>query len=108
MNQELSLELVVRVEPGSLGPDGLDHVEAFCIVAEKVFAKVEFATLSFKVVPRYDKTQPELELFMNNKSLPEQRATLVLDKLNVTFEQIEEEVMERISTLIDRFLGHKY
>jgi len=108
MNQELDLQLMIRVEPGSLGPDGVDHVEAFCVVAEKVFAKVEFANLSFKVVPRYDKTQAELELFMNKISLPEQRARLVLDKLNVTFEQIEEEVMERISTLIDRFLGHKY
>ncbi|MDU0111802.1 hypothetical protein RT723_02010 [Psychrosphaera aquimarina] len=108
MSQELDLKLVVRVEPGSLGPDGLDHVESFCMVAEKVFSKVEFANLTFKIVPRYDKKLPELELLMNRAPLPQQRAVLVLDKLNLTFELIEEEVMERISKLIDRFLGHKY
>lgn len=108
MEQELDLSLIVRVEPGSLGPDGLNHVESFCVVAEKVFSKVEFANLTFKIVPRYDKTLPELELLMNQLTLPHQRAVMVLDKLNLTYELIEEEVMEHISKLIDRFLGHKY
>ncbi|GHB60628.1 hypothetical protein GCM10008107_07340 [Psychrosphaera saromensis] len=108
MSQDLDLKLIVRVEPGSLGPDGLDHVEAFCEVANKVFSKVDYIQLSFTIVPRYDKALPELELLMNDVTLPEQRATLLLDKLHVTFDQVEEEVMERISKLIDRFLGHKY
>ncbi len=108
MSEDLDLQLIVRVEPGSLGPDGLDHVEAFCEVANKVFAKVDYAQLSFNIVPRYDKSLDELQLLMNDVPLPAQRASLVLDKLNVTFDQVEEEVMERISKLIDRFLGHKY
>lgn len=108
MGQELNLGMTIRVEPGSLGPDGLDHVEAFCDLAEKVFNKTESSQLTYKIVPRYDKTLPELELLMNQVSLPQARALLVLDKLDLTFEQIEENVMERISTLIDRFLGHKY
>lgn len=108
MSQELDLKLIVRVEPGSLGPDGLDHIEAFCELANKVFSKVDYIQLSFSIIPRYDKALPELQLLMNDVILPEQRAELLLDKMNVTFEQVEEEVMERISNLIDRFLGHKY
>mgnify|MGYP000403610622 CR=1 FL=1 len=108
MNQSITLTILIRVEPGSLGPDGLDHIESFCQFCQKVFSKTTSKNLDWQIIPRYDKTLPEMSVLLNNKHLNIDKAEQLLALYQLSFDELEENSMERISNLIDRYLGHEY
>ena len=69
MPKPSTLDVTVRVEPGSLGPDGKDHVEMYCKFAQKAFNKYGAKYANWSIVPRYDKKLPEMELSLRDKRL---------------------------------------
>ena len=108
MENQIRLEVLIRVEPGSLGPDGKDKVEAFCTLAQRVMQQTRGKHFDWNVIPRYDKTLAEFSLRHGQRSLNSQRAEQALAYFDTTPDQLESDSMDRISNLIDRFLGHKY
>lgn len=107
-NTEQKIQVTIRVEPGSLGPDGLDHVEGFCQVAQCYFDKLYTETLQWQVIPRYDKSLPEIEYCYLNRTLNEDQANKMLSLINKDVDSMDEETMQHIANLIDKFLGHQY
>ena len=108
MNLNAQLTVLIRVEPGSLGPDGIEHVEGFCQVCQKVFEKTADNNFVWQIVPRYDKTLSEFSLSINGKRLSDSKAEQLLSIYSLNFDELEEKSMEKVSQLIDKFLGHEY
>lgn len=108
MTQPSNVDVTVRVEPGSLGPDGKDHVEMYCRFAQKAFDKYEAKYANWNIIPRYDKTLPELELSLSGKKLTDTQSNKYLELFDEELDELEERVMGFISNLIDKYLGHKY
>jgi len=108
MNQMTKLTITVRVEPGSLGPKGKDYVEDYCKLAQNAFSKKKGDFADWAIIPRYDKTLPEIEFSLLGQTLDEARVSQALQVLDTNIEEVEEHTMEMISQLIDRYLGHKY
>lgn len=100
--------VTVRVEPGSLGPDGKDHIESFCQLAQCYFDKHQSELLNYHVIARYDKTLPEIDYSYTDKHLNETQANKMLSVIGKDIDQMDTEVMEHIANLIDKYLGHQY
>lgn len=99
------LTVIFRVEPGCLGPDGIDHIEGFC-----KFAKAEVLTLdadfvSWEIIPRYDKTLAETEYKINEKRLTHDKLEKYLGVFAKQPDEFEEHLHEKLSVLIDQYLG---
>ncbi len=108
MPTDTKLTVVVRVEPGSLGPDGQDLVEGYCEVANQSFSKIHPELIEWQVVPRFDKTLPEMEFSLNSKKLNAEQTNKMLSLIGYDEEKLEVDTMSHIANLIDKYLGHQY
>jgi hypothetical protein len=110
MNSELplaadkKLTITYRVEPGCLGPQGSDHITMFCRVAQKEFEPVEPDVISWDIVPRNDKLQPEMQYAIAGKKISLEQAEKYLILFEKDLDEIEEDFDERIAELIEKFL----
>lgn len=96
------LNVLFRVEPGCLGPDGINHIEKFCKYAA---LHMDASYIRWVITPRYDKSLPEIEYRIGNKLINQQRAQQYLTVLDNSMEDFEEVLQEKLAELIDEFLG---
>lgn len=97
------LTILVRVEPGCLGPTGKDYVEDFCTFANPVFSKIRQQALNWQLVPRYDKSLDEVELQLEGRKLTPEQAEKYLSMLDTSFTEISEDIGNKLSICIDKF-----
>lgn len=102
--KEKQLIVMARVEPGSLGPDGLDKIEAFCRFANKNLVTSAQYYTRWQIIPRYDKTLPEIEYFISHKKLTPIQAGKYLDFFDNNIDNFEEEFYCKLTTLIEQYL----
>lgn len=111
MNDHLPLPLykkltvTFRVEPGCLGPDGINHIESFCKFAKKEVANLDSDFVRWVITPRFDKTLLETEYKTNNKRLDYDKAQKYLQVFGKELDEFEEHLQDRLSVLIDQYLG---
>lgn len=105
LHDNTKLSIIFRVEPGSLGPAGSDVVEAFCHYAQTRLTALDAALLHWDIVPRLDKTLPEIECRVGNRRLTQTQADQYLQCFDSSFEQIEDLLARDISGLIKRFMA---
>lgn len=102
--KEKKLSVLFRLEPGCLGPQGIDFIEAFCDFVNQQLQQPYFSELV--VVPRFDKTLPEWEYHINNRSLDKTKVGIYLSLFKTdknTFEQqFEEQLTESIELFFSR------
>lgn len=101
---ENKLTVVYRIEPGCLGPTGKDHVEACCAFAQQAMQSIESGFISWQIVPRFDKTLPELQYQVVNKKLDTDKTEKYLQLFDRNLADFENNVHERISVLIEQYL----
>lgn len=99
------LSVTFRVEPGCLGPDGVEHIEGFCQFAKQQVAKLHSDFVRWRIIPRYDKSLPETEYKTNNKRLDHRKATQYLRVFEQELETFEEHFQDKLAELIDQYLG---
>ncbi|MCC2618055.1 hypothetical protein LJ739_17505 [Aestuariibacter halophilus] len=99
------LTVTFRVEPGCLGPDGKDHIEAFCRYAKNAVAPLHNEFVRWVITPRYDKSLPETEYKTNGKRLSAEQAAQYLGIFEQSLSEFEEHLEEQLSELIDDFHG---
>ncbi|MEP0356688.1 MAG: hypothetical protein ABJH06_18910 [Paraglaciecola sp.] len=99
------LTVTFRVEPGCLGPDGIDHIEKFCKFAKKEVAELDSDFVRWVITPRYDKSLPETEYKTNNKRLDYDKAEKYLTIFGKELDDFEEHLQDKLSILIDEFHG---
>lgn len=105
LSDEQKITVIFRVEPGSLGPTGIDHIEQFCPLAQSAFEKIDADFALWQIIPRHDKSLPELEYRLNGKGLNASQAEKYLSVFNRHIDELEEHLEENISLLIENFLG---
>ena len=106
LSQDKKLSVVIRVEPGCLGPDGINHVEDFCRVAQLEFEAIDSDFVNWDVVPRFDKSLPEIQYKAANKMLTHDQVTKYLEFFNKKSDEFEEHANEKLAILIEQHLGH--
>lgn len=99
------LIVTFRVEPGCLGPEGCKHVDAFCRTALQELNKVHNRFIQWDVVPRHDKTTPEMDYSIQGKRLTRAQAERYLSLFGQEIESFENLIFDALPTLIDDFFG---
>ena len=102
---EKKLLLTYRVEPGCLGPDGINYIKDFCKHAADAFINRHSNYVVYQFIPRYDKSLAEMEFSINNKRLSEEKASQYMSLFTQTLEGFEEDLQDQLTSLIDKFFG---
>ena len=102
--QDKKLTAVVRVELGCLGPDGSVHIEEFCGVAQKEIGPIYSDFINWEIVPRFDKSLPEIQYKIINKNLTLDQAEKYLALFNKNLDEFEGLMQEKLASLIDQYL----
>ena len=90
-----------RVEPGCLGPEGKSHAEEFCTYAQYEFEKTDEGYAHWRIIPRHDKTLPEMEYSWHGKKISRHQTERYLHALEHELDEFEEEVHEKLVHLIE-------
>lgn len=104
--EENKLIVVLRVEPGCLGPNGKDYVDDFCKFAQEKMQLLDAEFMRWEIVPRHDKGLPEVQYKVANKNLNHEQAVKYLEVFDRGIDEFEGELQDRLATFIDQFLGH--
>lgn len=102
---EKKLTVIARVEPGSLGPDGMDKVEEFCRFANQNLVTDGQRYTRWQIIPRYDKTLPEMEYYIQHKKLNPFQVAKYLNYFQSDVDMFEEDFYSHLTTCIERYLG---
>ena len=89
LSNDKKLSVTYRVEPGCLGPDGMDYVKGFCQFAQQKAGSIDLAYALFEFVPRYDKSLPELQYQVVGKAISSLQATKFLAVFGSTLDEFE-------------------
>lgn len=100
------LTVIFRVEPGSLGPEGANHVEPFCQQAGETFKTIDADFIDWQIVPRHDKSLPEMAFKVANKSLTHDQADKYLAVFEKSLDEFEDHLIQTLSRLVGEYLGH--
>ncbi|MFT7412539.1 MAG: hypothetical protein ACI9J4_000901 [Paraglaciecola sp.] len=99
------LTVTFRVEPGCLGPDGIERIEGFCKFAKKEVIVLDSDFIRWVITPRYDKALLETEYKTNNKRLDHDKAEKYLRVFGKELDDFEEHLQDKLSILIEQYLG---
>lgn len=105
LTKDKKLTVLCRIEPGCLGPDGLDHIENFCRFANQALKQVNDNFIIWLPLPRYDKSLAEMQYSVNQKQLTHEKAAKYLALFHCDLERFEEDFHEQLSVMIDQFLA---
>ena len=104
--QEKKLTVLFRIEHGSLGPDGEKLMDDFCAFAQKELDSLDADYMHWEIIPRHDKSLPEMEYRIDNKRLSHDKAAKYLEIFGQDLDGFELDLARSLSSLIGRFLGH--
>lgn len=104
LSQEKKLTVLCRVEPGCLGPDGKDHIEGFCRFALMAMRSTHNAFVHWIIIPRYDKTLPEIQYLINERNLSDAQAAKYLLLVGKNASEFAIELDEKLACLIEQYL----
>jgi len=107
LEQNKKLTVIYRLEPGCLGPQGPDHINDFCSFAQEKVQSVHSDMIIWKILPRNDKSLPEIEYKLNNKKLSREKAGRFLIIFDREIEVFEESFHEKIAELIETYFEQK-
>jgi hypothetical protein len=96
-----------RLEPGCLGPEGVEHIEAFCALAEKEVATIDSDFVHWEMVPRYNKKEAEMQYRIDNKNLSHDKAARYLELFAKDLDEFEQHLHEKLSYLIEHYRDNR-
>ena len=99
------MTVIFRIEPGSLGPDGIEHVSEFCLFAQTQLRACSVEYLKWFIEPRVDKKLGEMSFQLNNKVLSQEQAAKYLSVLGESFENFEDQLENNLEAMIDQYFG---
>ncbi|WP_415888018.1 hypothetical protein ACMXYO_08275 [Neptuniibacter sp. QD37_6] len=99
------LTVIFRIEPGCLGPEGLSHVDKFCIQAGLKLQRSAPAYITWQVEPRHDKTLPEIDYAILGRALSRDHAKRYLSHFDQQIDSFEMEAFDELPDIIDQYFG---
>lgn len=106
LSQDKKLNVIFRVEAGCLGPEGTSLIDGFCNFAQQEVETLDADFVHWEILPRHDKSLPEMEYKISNKKLSHDKADRYLEFFRKELNEFEEHLHEKIAILIDQHLGH--
>ncbi|WP_394129957.1 hypothetical protein [Shewanella maritima] len=104
---EKRLTIIYRLEPGCLGPDGVDHILPFCQLINTALRKKEHPYVCWQVVARHDKSLPETQYFVAGKLLSQPQAQVYLAKAEQSLGDTVEQFEEMLTQFINHYIARK-
>lgn len=104
--KDRKLEVFFRVEAGCLGPQGEEHVVEFCESAQKAVDAIDADFVHWNIMPRDDKSLPEMEYKLNSKKLTHDKAAKYLEFFDKNLDEFEGHLHDKLALLIDEYLGY--
>lgn len=105
LSKDKKLIVVLRIEPGCLGPSGKDRIDDFCRFAQEKAQSLNSHFLYWEIVPRHDKALPEMQYRIVDKTLSREQAAKYLEMFEADIDEFESDLQDRLGMLIDQFLG---
>lgn len=99
------LEVIYRVEPGCLGPQGADYIEDFCKFSQPLVTAHTAGFMRWILVPRFDKSLPEMQCTLAGRSLNPAQAARLFAMYQTDPDELEAELNEQLTLLIDQYFG---
>ena len=96
--------ITFRVEPGCLGPEGIHHVDQFCVFAQDRFAHVDAEFVRWQITPRHDKALAETEYGVAGKRITNAQADRYAQALGHSLDELEDHLHTTLANLIDEFM----
>lgn len=100
------ITVIFRLESGCLGPQGDQHIEAFCAQAQQHFASIDADFVNWIIMPRNDKQHPEREYRVNTKRLSREQAAQYLALFERPIEAYEQAMDDNLGQMINQYLGY--
>ncbi|WP_144207556.1 hypothetical protein [Shewanella donghaensis] len=101
------LIVLYRLEPGCLGPDGVDHIEIFCNLAQQSLASLDTDTCQWFLEPRHNKQLDEMAYCLGDKMLTRTQASKFLSSFSGDLEQAQEAFEDQLTDLINQYIARK-
>lgn len=98
------LTVLCRIEPGCLGPNGVDLIDDFCRYAQSRVKNSDAAFVIWKLLARHDKNLPEMHYSVSGKSLDHARVEKYLSLFNQQLADFEDHFHNHLADLIDDYL----
>jgi len=106
LDQDKKLCVTFRLEPGCLGPQGVEYITDFCESAQKTISDTNAEFVILNIMPRHDKTLPEIEYKINNKKLSHDKAVKYLNVFDKNLDEFEACLQDKLAIHIDEYLGY--
>lgn len=103
--EDKKITVIFRIEPGCLGPKGPEHVDKFCDSANNKLATLHPEFVNWQVVPRHDKTLPELDYALRQRPLSREHASRYFAHFQMDIDAFEMSVFDDLPEMIDQFFG---
>ncbi|ARD22406.1 MULTISPECIES: hypothetical protein [Shewanella] len=101
------LIVLYRLEPGCLGPDGIEHIDTFCQLAQQTLANLDTETCQWFLEPRFDKKRDEMAYCLANKMLTRAQAAKYLHRFGQDLELVQETFEDKLTLLINQYIARK-
>ena len=98
--EDKKLAVTYRVEPGCLGPQGVNFIEGFCQFAEQNVQDLDSDFIHWNIIPRHDKTLSEMGYSVCAKQLTHKQADQYLQIFGKTLEEFEDHIQDECVALI--------
>lgn len=105
LSEDKKLSVTYRVEPGCLGPEGKNQVSEFCEFAQAELRSLDPDYISWNIVPRNDKTLPEMQYNVVGKRMNHAQAEKYLEMFDKNLDEFEGHLGDKLATLIDEFMN---
>ncbi|MGX9463184.1 hypothetical protein ACWXWU_18390 [Shewanella sp. A14] len=101
------LVILCRLEPGCLGPDGVDHIDTFCQISERALANLNADVCHWFIAPRFDKSLVEMQYSLAGKVLSRDKAVKFIGSFEQDLDLIEERFENKLTQLINQYIARK-
>jgi len=102
--EEMKLQVLYRVEPGCIGPNGIYEIESFCNFAQQQVSNLDSDYVHWHITPRFDKSLPEVQYSVNHRALSHDKADKYLQVFNKSLDSFEAHLGEKLAELVDKYI----
>lgn len=97
------LIVMMRVEAGSLGPQGQSHLQGFCEFAQKESETNPSSGHLWQFLPRTDKSTPEISFKIGDKHISKAQAEKYLSKFGLELEPFTWDAADKVAAMIEQY-----
>jgi len=101
------LEVTYRVEPGCLGPQGVNYIDGFCDFASKKVETLDADFIRWNIIPRHDKNLTEMGYSVSGKILNYPQADQYLQIFGKTLDEFENHIQDECIALITQYMAQQ-